>query len=54
MKECQPYLSEDNEQSSISIFYVLKEGKGDKQNTKGLFAFRDEKMARIVLEALTH
>ena len=54
MKECQPYLSEDNEQSSISIFYVLKKGNVDKQNTKGLFAFRDEKMARIVLEALTH
>jgi len=54
VKECQPYLSENNEKSSISIFYVLKEGKGDKQNTNGLFAFRDEKMARIVLEALTH
>ena len=55
VKECQPYLSGDNEtMSSNSILYDLKEGKADKQNTKGLLAFRDGKMARIVLEALTH
>ena len=54
VKECQPYLSADNEQSSNSILYDLKEGQADKLNTKGLFAFRDERMTRIVLEALTH
>ena len=54
VKEFQPYLSGDNEQSSNSILYDLKEGKADKKNTKGLLAFRNEKMASIVLESFTH
>lgn len=52
MKECQPYLSENKEKSSKDIFYNLKEGS-DKQNTKGLLAFRDDKVLRIVLNAIS-
>ena len=53
MKECQQYLSEQNEKNSKDIFYNLKEGKTDKQNTQGLLAFRDDKMFRIVLDAIS-
>ena len=49
VKECQPYLSEQNEESSKEIVYNLNEGK----NTKGLLAFRDDKMFRIVLDAIS-
>ena len=54
MKECQQYMIENNEQSSKDIFYHLKGGKYDKQNTKGLLAFRDENMYRIVLDAISN
>lgn len=53
VKECQQYLSEQNEKNSKDIFYNLKEGKTDKQNTQGLLAFRDDKMFRIVLDAIS-
>ena len=33
-------MRDHNEQSSKDIFYNLKGGKYDKQNTKGLLAFR--------------
>ena len=53
VKECQPYLVEQNENSSKEIVYNLNEGKSDEQNTKGLLAFRDDKMFRIVLDAIS-
>ena len=53
VKECQQYMRKDNEQNSTDIFYNFKGGKYDKQNTKGLLAFRDENMYRIVLDAIS-
>ena len=47
-------MRKDNEQNSTDIFYNFKGGKYDKQNTKGLLAFRDENMYRIVLDAISN
>ena len=56
MRECLPCLSIDTEQSyflSYDICYDTKDGKSDKRNARGLIAFTNYELLRIVLDALS-
>ena len=53
MRECLPCLRKDSEQSSKDIYYNTTDGKSDKRNAKGLIAFTNDELLRIVLDALS-